>query len=124
MLLFIPYEQYGKKPRARISKHLMLLFILGKWLEKQPVTIFQNISCYCLSTRLVILCKLPVISKHLMLLFIKSRWYYSCSNSIISKHLMLLFINITCGFSNCSTVISKHLMLLFISNEYSHKTPQ
>ena len=53
-----------------ISKHLMLLFIFSPSALSTGNTLFQNISCYCLSTSSPVLFFYIHISKHLMLLFI------------------------------------------------------
>ena len=53
-----------------ISKHLMLLFIFSPSALSTGNTLFQNISCYCLSFLPFHIRLLTVISKHLMLLFI------------------------------------------------------
>ena len=53
-----------------ISKHLMLLFIFSPSALSTGNTLFQNISCYCLSTWRRQYSYKFKISKHLMLLFI------------------------------------------------------
>ena len=53
-----------------ISKHLMLLFIFSPSALSTGNTLFQNISCYCLSKRKIAIIPISHISKHLMLLFI------------------------------------------------------
>ena len=92
MLLFIGSGLRIIRLRMQISIHLMLLFIRSslKWLSVR--SLFQYISCYCLSHRCLIPQILCSISIHLMLLFI---WEKSCESvafSHISIHLMLLFI--------------------------------
>ena len=53
-----------------ISKHLMLLFIFSPSALSTGNTLFQNISCYCLSADRKRQKDMESISKHLMLLFI------------------------------------------------------
>ena len=53
-----------------ISKHLMLLFIFSPSALSTGNTLFQNISCYCLSCSVCKRRSCNYISKHLMLLFI------------------------------------------------------
>ena len=53
-----------------ISKHLMLLFIFSPSALSTGNTLFQNISCYCLSPAASRSRPRAEISKHLMLLFI------------------------------------------------------
>ena len=56
-------------------------------------TLFQNISCYCLSDLFLVCSTGEIISKHLMLLFIQAERSSQSYFGWISKHLMLLFIS-------------------------------
>ena len=71
-----------------ISKHLMLLFIFSPSALSTGNTLFQNISCYCLSVCIPWSCGAMWISKHLMLLFINLVWY--------NEHPRDAFQNISC----------------------------
>ena len=109
IFIFIPAATFA----VCISKHLMLLFIRRRTLNRFTTD----------------------ISKHLMLLFIpekiptsKHSEYFKTSyvivypisgiyyphRTVISKHLMLLFINDADYIFVRDEIISKHLMLLFI----------
>ena len=74
-----------------ISKHLMLLFNLFKAFLFINFSLFQNISCYCLTCFAFINKLLKIISKHLMLLFNDMIKNKEENEEKISKHLMLLF---------------------------------
>ena len=98
---------------SKISKHLMLLFILIQLRDCLNEAIFQNISCCYLSTAKSKESILIDISKHLMLLFIDLR--------LVFPFCIPLFQNISCCYLSImdkqlssQVVISKHLMLLFI----------
>ena len=55
---------------SKISKHLMLLFNAFEQMDEDGRNIFQNISCYCLTSKISSLRTVAIpISKHLMLLF-------------------------------------------------------
>ena len=109
----LSYIRFIQKELIYISKHLMLLFIRRRTLNRFTTD----------------------ISKHLMLLFIpekiptsKHSEYFKTSyvivypisgiyyphRTVISKHLMLLFINDADYIFVRDEIISKHLMLLFI----------
>ena len=77
-------------------------------------TIFQYISCYCLSHVLLHRPDHPLISIHLMLLFIMAHNLTLFLSTPISIHLMLLFILHLTSFTHVFILISIHLMLLFI----------
>ena len=78
-----------------ISKHLMLLFIFSPSALSTGNTLFQNISCYCLSTKYdwLFLPSEDFKTSH-VIVYQESRFFFLCS-LVISKHLMLLFIMIT-----------------------------
>ena len=114
----------------------MLLFI-SDLLDLQFLTIiFQNISCYCLSTKTC--SKIPLCANfktsHVIVyrvsidFLISVLFHFKTSHVIvylqknsevlgrlkISKHLMLLFIKVSTHPVSLCLAISKHLMLLFI----------
>ena len=76
-----------------ISKHLMLLFIFSPSALSTGNTLFQNISCYCLSA------------------------FESCNSesiSFISKHLMLLFIPRISAFFSFSPPLFPLIFSIFL----------
>ena len=112
MLLFIMYRRPFPATAVCISKHLMLLFIYLAISGIVEFLKFQNILCYCLSISTAECRTNRIISKHLMLLFIVMQ--HRKRDQYISKHLMLLFIFIFFPAATLPSSISKHLMLLFI----------
>ena len=70
MLLFIMYRRPFPATAVCISKHLMLLFIYLAISGIVEFLKFQNILCYCLSISTAECRTNRIISKHLMLLFI------------------------------------------------------
>ena len=77
-------------------------------------SLFQNISCYCLSSLCAWRTKIQTYFKtsHVIVYH-----FFTIPNTvafIISIHLMLLFIHIATFRSKGGNIISKHLMLLFI----------
>ena len=113
MLLFNRSTENQQNWLNSISKHLMLLFnrclfwipYLNSLFQNIScycltnvrafflgnATRFQNISCYCLTGILMLLRVLSSISKHLMLLFNCGKNSFGITVTNISKHLMLLF---------------------------------
>ena len=122
MLLFNRSTENQQNWLNSISKHLMLLFnrclfwipYLNSLFQNIScycltnvrafflgnATRFQNISCYCLTGILMLLRVLSSISKHLMLLFNYQTATVSSPSLWISKHLMLLF-NLLPSTSSC-----------------------
>ena len=102
-----------------ISIHLMLLFIKEIRTLDSPPRLFQYISCYCLSSLVIIWFLVPPSFQYISCYCLSiSKSFYNCFLTI-SIHLMLLFI---CS-GNCSSetaqAISIHLMLLFIGHNLS-----
>ena len=93
----------------------MLLFISALIEGDAQKIRFQYISCYCLSSLLIVLISLTMISIHLMLLFIFIYCIPCTIIQYISIHLMLLFIILTVPVLPAMDCISIHLMLLFIN---------
>ena len=92
MLLFIRFCWIVWLTHPGISIHLMLLFIpITGFLDGINIE-FQYISCYCLSSSILLSISLTHISIHLMLLFIMSGPRLKFQLNFISIHLMLLFI--------------------------------
>ena len=136
MLLFIRVCWIVWLTHPGFSIHLMLLFIpITGFLDGINIE-FQYISCYCLSSSILLSISLTHISIHLMLLFIMSGPRLKFQLNFISIHLMLLFIYIQPSqgillykfqYISCYCLslwlvtvvsfvrISIHLMLLFIS---------
>ena len=83
-------------------------------------SIFQYISCYCLSPVRFRAVALKTISIHLMLLFICKFHFLKTAGKWISIHLMLLFISTGLKSGNYQPIISIHLMLLFIMTLLIH----
>ena len=141
MLLFIRFCWIVWLTHPGISIHLMLLFIpITGFLDGINIE-FQYISCYCLSSSILLSISLTHISIHLMLLFIMSGPRLKFQLNFISIHLMLLFIYIQPSqgillykfqYISCYCLslwlvtvvsfvrISIHLMLLFIVGVHVH----
>ena len=99
MLLFIELHPVSWRLFLLISIHLMLLFILFRIPCVKDVSIFQYISCYCLS---------------------------SCCGASFSEIITFQYISCYClsvwsELQSCSFRISIHLMLLFIHIQKSTK---
>ena len=115
MLLFILDKFIFFAALTHISKHLMLLFIKDEQGNTKYITVFQNISCYCLSGYIPVLhsgkiafqniscyclsaVEIKVIQgtprfQNISCYCLSERSYQQCSQELdISKHLMLLFI--------------------------------
>ena len=82
----------------KISKHLMLLFIPDNMISVIDVNLFQNISCYCLSSCSIAGRKGTNISKHLMLLFICHRWTICYTNSYFKTSHVIVYHCFTRAF--------------------------
>ena len=89
MLLFIMYRRPFPATAVCISKHLMLLFIYLAISGIVEFLKFQNILCYCLSISTAECRTNRIISKHLMLLFIvmqhRKRDQYPWDNACIES---------------------------------------
>ena len=91
----------------------MLLFIKEQSAEQIYSELFQNISCYCLSSSLAFDTSNLWISKHLMLLFIPLRTL-SIAVTIAFQNISCYCLSLCMGGVWICNFISKHLMLLFI----------
>ena len=69
MLLFNCISTFFRTIFCTISKHLMLLFNISRSIKLTSSLLFQNISCYCLTSLDHPDVPCLFISKHLMLLF-------------------------------------------------------
>ena len=114
MLLFIRFCWIVWLTHPGISIHLMLLFIpITGFLDGINIE-FQYISCYCLSSSILLSISLTHISIHLMLLFISERGSNENANRYFNtSHVTVYLYPAIPG--NFVIQISIHLMLLFIS---------
>ena len=114
MLLFNHLRRCGFCSFCCISKHLMLLFNRTRSTVICFGTLFQNISCYCLTAEdpdyYATLLKFQNISCYCLTI---SHCRQRLGLNTISKHLMLLFNKHTTINLIIANNISKHLMLLF-----------
>ena len=77
---------------SAISIHLMLLFIIKKYVELLDQYKFQYISCYCLSSVRFAISRQITLFQYISCYCLSQHTYRICPNMIISIHLMLLFI--------------------------------